>query len=536
MHAIRNGRSVAFSLLLTATLIVCLGAAALVAAAPANAGPPPGPPGSADDLLALLAVQQAKLTATDGAVGDWFGCSVALSGDTAVVGAEHDDVGTNADQGSAYVFVRNGTTWSQQAKLTATDGAAGDRFGYSVAISGDTAVVGAHFDGVGANAQQGSAYVFVRSGTTWSQQAMLTAADGAASDLFGTSVAISGETAVVGAPYHHVGANADQGSAYVFVRSGTTWNQQQQLTAADGATYDKFGYSVAISGDTAVVGACADEVGANAMQGSAYVFVRSGTTWSQQQQLTASDGAAGDEFGYSVALSGETAVVGAYLDDVGGNADQGSAYVFLRSGTTWSQQAQLTAADGAAGDFFGFSVALSGETAVVGALNDHIGTNGNQGSACAFVRSGATWSQQTQLVAGDGAAGDCFGYSAAVSGDTAAVCTAYDTVGANEAQGSAYVFLPGQVAKPGRPTAKSPKGLISSRTPTFKWMAAAGAATYEVRIYRGSRLIRKKTGITRLSWKCTKRLPRGVYLTWKVRARNAAGAGPWSAKPKFKVR
>src|SRR5207247_2438966 len=173
---------------------------------------------------------------------------------------------------------------TQQAQLTASDGAASDEFGWSVAISGDTVVVGAFLDDVVANGDQGSAYVFSRSGTTWTQQAKLTASDGAASDEFGCSVAISGDTVVVGAYLDNVGANTDQGSAYVFVRSGTIWTQQQKLTASDGAASDGFGYSLAISGDVVVVGAFGDDVGANADQGSAYVFVRNVTTWTQQAQ------------------------------------------------------------------------------------------------------------------------------------------------------------------------------------------------------------------------------------------------------------
>jgi len=528
------------ALLLTAALLVCLAAAVFVGAAPASAGPPvcpaAGPSGSADELLAMLAVQQAQLTAGDGAAGDYFGYSVAISGDTAVVGAPDDHIGANTDQGSAYVFVRNGTTWSQQQKLTAADGAGWDEFGGSVAIWSDTAVVGAAWDDVGANADQGSAYVFVRSGTTWSQQTQLTATGGAASDHFGCAVAIDGETAVVGAYYDNVGGGASQGSAYVFFRSGTVWSQQGQLVAADGGINDFFGYSVAIDGETTVVGAYIDTVGANTNQGSAYVFVRSGTTWSQQAKLIAADGAAHDEFGVSVAVSGDTAVVGAYYDDVGANADQGSAYVFARSGTTWSQQGQLIAADGGAGDWFGISVAVSGETAVVGAYLGDVGANADQGSAYVFARGGTTWSQQAKLTATDGAAYDAFGISVAISGETAVVGAWCDAVGANTAQGSAYVFVASEVATPGRPVARSPKGVISSRTPTLRWTAAAGATTYEVRIYKGSRLIRKKTGITKTSWKCTRRLPRGVRLTWKVLAWNMAGWGPWSNRPRFEVR
>jgi uncharacterized repeat protein (TIGR01451 family) len=320
-----------------------------------------------------------KVIAIDGASSDFFGLSVAISGDTAIVGAHGDNVGANTDQGSAYVFVRNGNTWSQQAKLTASDGAANDNFGISVAISGDTALIGAHAD-VGANADQGSAYVFVRSGTIWTEQQKLTASDGAAVDQFGISVAISGDTALIGAYCDDVSVNADQGSAYVFTRSGTTWTQQTKLTASDGATNDNFGGSVAISGDTALIGAFLDVVGANVDQGSAYVFVRSGTTWTEQQKLTALDGAATDRFGYSVSISGDTAVIGAYWDDVGANGNQGSAYVFTRNGTTWSQQTQLTASDGAAVDQFGFS-AISGDTILVGAYYDDVGANGDQGAA-----------------------------------------------------------------------------------------------------------------------------------------------------------
>ena len=226
--------------LLLFTLVVAIGAGALVAAGPARAAP-------TQPLLARLAVQQVQLTAADGAAEDCFGCSVAVSGDTAVVGAWQDNVGSTSFQGSAYIFVRSGTVWSQQAKLTAADGAADDRFGSSVAISGNTVVVGAPFDDDGATPDEGSAYVFVRSGTTWTQQQQLTADDGAADDRFGSSVAIAGDTAVVGAPYDDA-AGPDQGSTCIFTRSDTTWSQQARLTAADGAADDRFGSSVASRG------------------------------------------------------------------------------------------------------------------------------------------------------------------------------------------------------------------------------------------------------------------------------------------------
>jgi hypothetical protein len=409
-------------------LIVTL---AVVPAIPGVAGAAPGDP------LVKLAIAQAQLTADDGATSDTFGRAVAISGDTAVVGAGFDRVGTNNSQGSAYVFVRSGTTWVQQAHLTASDGAGDDWFGIAVAISGDTIVVGAGADDVGADAQQGSAYVFVRSGTTWTQQAKLTASDGAAGDTLGSSVAIFGDTVVAGADSDDVGLNAAQGSAYVFVRSGTTWTQQARLTASDGAAEDFFGFSVAISGDTAVVGANWDDIGSNNHQGSAYVFVRSGTTWAQQAKLTAGrEGAAGDAFGNSVAVSGETAVIGIpyYGDSVG------RAHVFVRSGTTWARQARLAAGDGSAVDKFGHSVSISGGTIVAGAHQNTVGDISGRGSAYVFMRNGSVWSQRARLLAKDGANTDYFGVAVGVSGSQAVVGAYLRDVGANPDQGAAYVF------------------------------------------------------------------------------------------------
>ena len=373
--------------------------------------------------------QQAKLTAPDGAAAGELGYSVAVSGDTAVVGAIE-----GAGNGSAYVFLRSGGTWAFQQKLTDPDGASEDWFGISVAVSGDTAVVGDRPNNAGA------AFVFLRSGGIWTLQQKLTAPDGATGDHFGTSVAVSGDTAVVGAYEDDIDANAVAGSAYVFLRSGGAWTLQQKLTAPDGAAYDSFGRSVAVSGDTAVIGAHFDDVGANANAGSAYVFLRSGGTWALPQKLTAPDGAADDQFGISVAVSGDTAMVGAWLDDIGANAGAGSAYVFLRSGGTWALQQKLTAPDGATGDVLGWSVAISGDTAVAGAYLDDVGTNDNAGSAYVFLRSGGTWALPQKLTAPDGATNDNFGISVAISGDSAVVGAYLDDVGANANAGSAYVF------------------------------------------------------------------------------------------------
>ena len=402
--------------------------------------------------------QQAEPTSSDGAAGNNFGYSVAIDGGTAVVGAYHRTVGSNSQQGAVYVFVQSGTTWTQQAELTSSDGAANDNFGSSVAVSGGTAVIGAYNRGVGGNSSQGAAYVFVQSGTSWSQQAELTASDGEGSDLFGVSVAVSGGTAVVGAYHHRVGSNNNQGAAYVFVQSGTSWSQQAEWTASDGEN-SRFGVSVSVSGGTALIGANGQPVGSNSGQGAAYVFVQSGTSWSQQAELTASDGAGGDSFGVSVSLSGGTAVIGAIKHQVGSNSGQGAAYVFVQSGTSWSQQAELTASDGVSSDQFGRSVSVSGGTALIGSAS-HVFGGDNPGAAYLFVQNGTSWSQQPELSAPDGATGDQFGWSVAVSGATAVIGAYAHTVGGKGQQGAAYVFAPPRLFRslPRTPARSSRRG------------------------------------------------------------------------------
>lgn len=401
-------------------------------------------------------IQQAELNASDGGEYDHYAWSVAISGNTIVVGGVCHP-GTSSDciagysggPGAAYVFAESGGMWSQQQELTAPDGAPGDWFGYSVALDGSTVVVGAPHHEVGANVKQGAAYVFVQSGTTWAQEAELTSFDGAAEDRSGSSVAVSGSTVVIGAPFHEVGSNAEQGAAYVFVQSGTTWAQAAEVTSSDGAAGDKFGSSVAVSGSTAIVGAFLHTVGSNASQGAAYVFVESGGMWSQQAELTASDGVANDYFGDSVAVSGGTAVVGSPgpVTFLRLSTYAGAAYVFVQSGTTWGQQAELTPSDGAANDNFGNSVAVdeSTSTAVVGALNHKVGSQGDQGAAYMFVQSGATWSQQAELTASDWAGSDNFGSSVGLSGSMAVAGAPWHSVGSSKWQGTAYVFVPGAI-------------------------------------------------------------------------------------------
>ncbi len=382
---------------------------------------------------------QQKLLAPDGAARDAFGLAVAVYGNTVVVGAYAATIGAKFYQGAAYVFTRSGTTWTQQQKLTASDGASGDQFGSEVAISGDTVVVGANRDTIDGRADQGSAYVFTRSGTTWTQQQKLTAFDGAASEFFGSAIAIYGDTVVFGVAHTEINQHVHQGSAYVFKRSGTTWTVQQKLTASDGAWDDWFGISVAIYGDTIAVGAYSDFI-TYVDQGSVYIFTRSGTYWTQQQRITASDPAEADFFGRSVALSNDTLVVGTPDHDNGTNYYQGAIYIFTRNGAGWTELQELRAADGEAFDSFGISVAISGDTMVVGADGDGNGLNTDQGSAYVFTRSYGYWSQRQKLTASDGAKDDTFGISVAISDDTLVAGAFSDDINANIDQGSAYVF------------------------------------------------------------------------------------------------
>ncbi|MDB4456223.1 thrombospondin type 3 repeat-containing protein [bacterium] len=370
-----------------------------------------------------------KLTASDGAQSDYFGSSVSIDGDTAVIGADRDD--DNGDySGSAYVYIRSNGVWSEQAKLTASDGSEGDSFGQSVSIDGDTAVIGAHLN----DNFIGSAYVYVRSNGVWSEQAKLTASDAASDDQFGYSVSIDGDTAVIGAWRDDDDDNgSDSGSAYVYVRTNGVWTEQQKLTASDGAYDDQFGISVSIDGDTAVIGAHYDDDNGSG-SGSAYVYVRSNGVWSEQAKLTASDGAWSDNFGYSVSIDGDTAVIGAGYDDDNGN-NSGSAYVYVRSNGVWSEQAKLTASDGPGSDNFGRSVSIDGDTAVIGArLDDDNGSD--SGSAYVYVRSNGVWSEQQKLTASDGAANYLFGRSVSIDGDTAVIGAFAD----DAYTGSAYIF------------------------------------------------------------------------------------------------
>jgi hypothetical protein len=334
----------------------------------------------------------------------FFGQRLAIDGDTVVAGSTLDNNDRGDNTGAAYVFTRSGDTWTQQAKLTPLDGAPGDRFGESVSVDGDTVLVGTSLkENAAGTPGAGAAYVFTRTGDTWTQQAKLEI-DGAESGArFGSAVSLEGDTALVGAAFED-GGGFNNGAVYVFTRSGTTWTQRARLVAADGRS-SRLGVRLALDGGTALVGSV----------GAAYVFTGSGATWTQQAKLVSST--TRGEFGVRVALDGETAVVGEPLADLAGN-NSGAAYVFTRTGDTWTQQTKLTATDAAAEDRFGISVAVQGDVALIGATGQDVDGVDNTGAVYVFTRDETTWTQRPSLVATDRRSGASLGIASAVDRGT----------------------------------------------------------------------------------------------------------------------
>lgn len=463
-------------------------------------------------------VQQAYLKASNTGASDASGVAVAIAGDTVVVGARFEDsnaTGVNGNQtnnsatdsGAAYVFVRDGNSWTQQAYLKASNSRPIDQFGFSVAISGDTIAVGAPTKSTGSVLFNGVVFVFVRSGTNWTQQASLQASNLGDADSFGASVAVTADTLVVGAPFESsnaTGVNGDgsnnsafsAGAAYVFVRSGTNWTQQAYLKASNTESNDNFGTSVAVAGDTVVVGAPLEDSHATGVNGddtdntalnagAAYVFVRNGITWTQHAYLKASNTGQFANFGSSVAASAESLVVGA-KNESGTVSFSGAAYVFVRNGANWTQQAYLKASVPGVLDHFGAAVSISDGIAVIGAPDEDsnaTGINGDgnndlyssSGAAYVFVRDGTNWKFQDYCKASNTESNDLFGVSVAVSGNLVIVgATGEDSSATGidgdqsdntaSASGAAYVFGPPFPAKPVLVIA-----LINSNQVTLSW-------------------------------------------------------------------
>jgi hypothetical protein len=466
------------------------------------------------------AIQQGtKLTGAEESGAGRFGRSVALSadGDTALIGAPNDD----GEAGAAWVLARSGATWTQQAILTGAGESGAGHFGRSVALSadGDTALVGAPNDDGGF----GAVWVFVRSGATWTQQAMLTGAGESGRGWFGRSVALSadGDTALIGGYVD----SGDTGAAWVFARSGTTWAQQgAKLTGGEESGAGEFGFSVALSGDgeTALIGGRGDGGGV----GAAWVFARSGATWAQQgAKLTGGEESGEGYFGGSAALSqdGETALIGG-LKDGGG---VGAAWVFARSGATWAQQGpKLTGGEESGEGYLGGGVALSadGDIALIGGMKD----DGEIGAAWVFARSGAMWAQQgAKLTGGEEIGKGQFGWSVALSadGETALI----GGLGDDGKAGAAWVFTeqPAEAEAPPASAGTTPAAGGPPTPPATAPSAKQGVAGYRAvvgRVALLSRTIPVRGAVARVRLRCIAPVACRGRLVFAVRVRVRAKA------------
>lgn len=368
------------------------------------------------------------LAASDGAADDQFGTSVDIDGDYAIVGAPGDKIVNHLSMGSAYIFKRTNGVWSQQAKIIAVDADGGKLFGSSVSISGDYAIVGAPRDTIGTNEDQGSAYIYVRTGDTWVQQAKLVSSDGSAEDRFGSSVSIDGAYAVVGAPRNTVGTLTGRGSAYIFLRNSDSWTQQYHLSPVAGASNDNFGTSVEIDGSYVIIGAPHDDASGRTDNGCAYIFSRIGGLWSQQAQLIPSSASSYDSYGSSVSISGSSVIIG--------NPAELGAYIFVRNGSVWTEQASigsnLTGGPQAHGK--SFSVSISGDIAVIGDPAYTVNGALNQGRVWVYKRALNTWTLLRTIDDGNPEYFELFGWSVCISdGDV--------FIGATEKNSKGGIFI-----------------------------------------------------------------------------------------------
>jgi hypothetical protein len=382
----------------------------------------------------LVAKLRSKIMASDAHQHDCFGRSLAMSSKYIIAGAKGDDM-IAKDSGAAYIFERRNGDYVQMAKLKADHPETNDYFGFSVAIDGETAVVGAWQD-KHKGRDAGAAYVFVRQGDSWVLQSKLTATDASDFAHFGYTVGISGERIVVGAREESRIASS-AGAAYVFHRDGSAWAQEAKLTAAAPAADQQFGWSVAIDGDRVLVGALGDKYH-GVESGAAYLFHRASNGWVRDQRLVPPDPKVEQRFGYSVSLQANSAVVGAYRDNSGGY-ESGAAYVYENRGKTWTEGQKLIASDARASEYFGWSVAVDGARVVVGAWYDGDGSTDPLGSVYVFHKNGAQWNQEKKLIANQRTPMHLFGWAVAVNGPTVAVGARLDDEAADKA-GAVYLY------------------------------------------------------------------------------------------------
>ena len=396
---------------------------------------------------ALAQCEVVKLTASDASARERFGRSVSISANVALVGAASDDCAAGYDCGAAYVYRRRGTNWIEEAKLRASDAAAYDYFGNWVSADGDIAVVGAKRDDCAAGSPDcGSVYVFRSDSTGWFQEAKLTASDAAENDQFGQPVAVSGDVVLAGARLDDCeDGSEDCGSVYVYRWKRSGWIEQAKLRASDAAAGDAFGFRISVDGDVVLVGADRDDCEDGSSDcGSAYVYRRVGNHWVEEAKLTTHDAAADDRFGFSACVSGDAALVGTMKDDWGnGPSHSGSAYVFRFNGSSWIEEAKLTASDAIDDQGFGCHVSVSGDMSLIGAYRDDDACPGqtdcHSGSAYLYRFNGTDWVEEAKLTASDAAAGDEFGIAVSINGDYGLVGAPYDDT-AGERTGAGYVF------------------------------------------------------------------------------------------------
>ncbi len=398
-------------------------AATLLCAVGAHAGP-----------SSPLDWTEQKVTASNGRPHDAFGQSIAIRGTTALIGA----VDVSNWEGAIYVFTQTDGVWTQGQEFMADDGVPGDRatFGTAIMIDGDTAVIGALGATVNGHANQGAAYVFTETGGTWTQVAKLVADDGAANNYFGQAAAISGDNIVIGAYGASVNGNALQGAAYVYTHVGGTWTFVKKLVADDAVGGEFFGRSVAMSGNRALVGAPYASVDGTAARGAVYMFDGSTSDWTQTAKIVADSGDPADGFAFSLAATPTHMVAGA--NGVGGG--QGAAFVFANQNGSFEQEARLVADDGAVGDDLGYAVAILDSTVIVGADRAAIHSHTQQGAAYVFAESGGAWTQTHKLVASDGQANEFYGAFVALAEQSALVGVPYATVDGNAVQGAGYFY------------------------------------------------------------------------------------------------
>ena len=387
---------------------------------------------------AAFSFSEFMLTAEDPIESAEFGRSVAMDGGLIVVGAAEGSDEVAVGPGSAYVFRRIGNTYIQEAKLVAPDGEDGDEFGRDVDVKGNVIAVGARFASNDSSERSGAAYVYKKRDGHWVFDQKVTADDGAPEDNFGRAVALDNNLLVVSARKEDVSVDND-GSVYVFRKKGNFWRQEAKLTASDSTDEARFGQSVAIKGNLIIIGARDAITPLAEKAGAIYLFQRVRSQWVETAKLSASDGENGDQFGFNIDIAGNVIAVGARRSDPFNSKDAGAVYLFGQFGKEWWEIGKLTASDGEGGDEFGHSVAMSGDLVAVGARRADIAGKKNQGAVYLFRRTGGHWEEIAKITASSGMAGDEFGHSLAAHGDK--ILAGANIVDIDETdQGAAYVY------------------------------------------------------------------------------------------------